>query len=346
MKKSDKECIIFVTTFGSIAQRVLPLIEELKDKGKITIVVSTEQLEKFFKENTTFKVIRTRVPSDLIEGESKIKIFPNVIRSKYEYKELFRDMKNYEIYFSNTACSIVTYSYIKKLSMNNRVFFFGEQSEEKSMEFPIKKGFTSFIMKLIAKCFLDTETIIQTRAGVPFYNLDDKFFENITKIKAPPEDKKITAIYTKKLDILKGKKILIAVTDSITCGFIEKEEFMDKIDRLMDILEDMAPGEYAIKPHPRLDRLYGKMSKTTSVIPSYIPLQFILEHDWKRVIGFDSGSLIPASNNTNAEVISLMDATKYKDENLKKKMRNHLVNKSQNKIKFVKKIDDLKYLLK
>lgn len=337
--------IIFVLTFASITQRVLPLVEKIKDKGDIIIVTPTDQLEAFFKRNTDFEIIRTKVNPDLISSSEKHKILSNVIKSKIEYNRLFKDVKNSKIYFSNKACSIVIYSYIKKLSEKNKVIYFGKGSTEMDMDFPIKKGFESYVMRWFAKYMLGIETVIHTRAGVPFFNLDEKFFEKIEKIKAPAESKKIIAKYANKLDVLKGKEILIAVTDSITCGFIEREEFINKINNLMEILNDIAPGKYVIKPHPRLDTLYGKMSETDEVIPSYVPLQFILVKNWEYIIGFDSGSLIPAANDTNAEVISLMDAVKYNDKNLENKMRDHLVKKSKNKIKFVKEIKDLRKIL-
>ena len=74
--------IFFVTTFASIYDRVLPLIEEKKEKGEVIIVASTEQIELFFKEYTDFKVIRTKVHPDLITMKTKYRILFNIIKSK------------------------------------------------------------------------------------------------------------------------------------------------------------------------------------------------------------------------------------------------------------------------
>jgi len=337
--------IIFVTTFASICGRVLPLIEEKKDKGEIVIVATTDQLENFFRKNTDFKVIRTKVHPDLIDQKTKHKIFYNIILSKIEFNNLFKDLKNAEIYFSNRACAVVIFSYIKKLKKRNTVYFFGNNTNKNAMEFPVENGLRAFIMRLIVRWGLGIETYVRTRAGVPFWTLDERYFKVIQKIKSPTESKDINRKYSNRLDILNGKNILIAYNDSISCGFVEENEFINNINRLMEILNTIAPDKYTIKAHPRLNKFYGKMSEVTDVIPSYIPLQLVLGHDWKMIIGFDSGSLISSAEQTNADVISLMDCLRYNDQYLKKKFRDNLVNNSQNRIKFLENIEELKDII-
>lgn len=338
--------VFFVVTSGSICDRVLSLIEEKKDKGKITIVATTEQLEMFFNKYTDFEVIRTNVHPDLITRKTKHKILINIISSKLEFRKLFKDIEKSEIYFCNKGCAVVTYSYIKKLSKRNKVFFFGDKIKTTTSAYPIEKGFRAFAMRWITKWLMGIETVVYNRVGVPFWELDEKFFENIKLIKPPLKDKRIIDKYAKKLDILKGKKILLAINDVVTVGFVEKTEFINKINNMMGILDDLAPGEYIIKPHHRLNKLYGKMSKCKEIIPPYIPLEFILNHNWKNVIGLGSGSLSSSAIYTDAEVISLIDAFEYQDENVKKELRDRLKKNSQNKIKFLSKIEDLRKILK
>jgi hypothetical protein len=193
---------------------------------------------------------------------------------------------------------------------------------------------------------MGVETVIHCKIGLPQWVLDRKFFENIEILENYIGDKKLLDKYMKKLDVLKGKKILIAINDGITAGLIEKTEFINKMDNLMGILNDITPGKYIIKPHPRLNKLYGKMSECNEIIPPYIPLEFILKHDWKKVIGLDSGSLVWSVKYTDAKVISLIDAVEYKDGKLKKMLRDHLEKNSQNKIRFLGKIEELEKILK
>lgn len=338
--------IIFVLTFASITDRVLPLIEKIRDKGEITIVVSTDQLEKFFKNNTEFNIIRTKVHPDLIDRKTKHKILFNIIRSKFEYRKLFSDIKNSNIYFTNKGCALVTFSYIKKLSKNNKVFFFESEAERDGLDLKIEKSFRATIMRWIAKWLMGVDTVIRNRSNVPLWSLDKKYFENIERIKIPPGNKEIIKKYASNLDILKGKKILIAYNDSISCDFVEEKEFTKRLDELFEILNEKAPGQYIIKPHPRLNKLYGKMANTKEIVPAYIPLQLVLGHDWEYAIGFDSESLISTVNFTDSEVFSLIDAVEYKDKNLKKMFRDNLEKKSNNKIKILNKIEDLKDAIK
>lgn len=337
---------IFVLTFASITDRVLPLIEKIKDNGEIIVVVGTNQLEKFFRRNTDHKVIRTHVHPDLIDRKTKHKILTNIIKSKFEYRKLFKNIKNSNIYFTNKGCAVVIFSYIKKLSKQNKVFFFKVQSKRLGLDLPVEKSFRSYIMNWITKYLLGVETIVNNRSGVPLWSLDQKFFKNIETVEIPEGDKNIIKRYASKIDILKGKKILIAYNDSISCDFVDSVEFEKKLDTLWEVLEEKASGKYVIKPHPRLNKLYGKMEKCKDIVPAYIPLQLILGHNWEYTIGFDSESLISASKLTDSKVISLIDAVKYKDEKLKKMFRKNLLVKSDNKIKILSKIDDLKNILK
>lgn len=341
--------IFFVITFGSIYDRALPLIEEKKNEGEIIVVATTDQIEMFFKNYTDFEVIRTKVHPNLITRETKHKILSNIIRSKLEFRKFFKDIENSKIYFCNTGYAVTMYSYIKKLSKRNKIIFYGDlgtKNGKQTIKYPIEHSTRAFAMKWIVKWLMGIETDVRCKLGFPVWDLNKNFFENIEIIEKYTGDKKLLDRYMKKLNVLKGKKILIAINDGITSGFIEKTEFINKIDNLMDILNDNAPGKYAIKPHPRLNKLYGKMSECNEIIPPYIPLEFVLRHDWKKVIGFDSGSLVSSIKYTSAEVISLIDAVEYRDKELKRMLRHHLEKNSQNKIKFLDKIDDLEKILK
>lgn len=341
--------IFFVITFGSIYDRVLPLIEEKKGEGEIIVVAATEQIELFFKNYTDFKVIRTKLHPNLITRKTKHKILSNIIRSKLEFRKLFKDIENSKIYFCNTGYAVVIYSHIKKLSKRNKVIFYGYQMKEgknATIKYPIEHSMRAFALRWTARWLLGIETDIRCKLGFPIWDLSGKFFEDVEILENYIGNKKLLDKYMKRLDVLKGKKILIAINDAITSGFIEETEFISKMDSLTEILNDITPGEYVIKPHPRLNKLYGKMSECNEIIPPYIPLEFVLRHDWKKVIGIDSGSLVSSVKYTNAEVISLIDAVEYRDKELKKMLRHHLEKNSQNKIKFLGKIEELKQILK
>ena len=338
--------IFFVTTFGSIYDRALSLMEEKKDKGEVIVVASTEQIKLFFQHYTDFKVIRTRVHPDLVTRKTKYFLFVNILRSKLEFQELFRDIENSEIYFCNKSYALVIYSYIKKLSKRNKIFFYGHEQDEMILVYPAEHSLRAFILRGVAKWFMGVEVNIFNNGGYPFWEVTKKYFENITIIKEYTRDKKqILDKYSIKLDILKGKKVLIAIEDSVASGLITKSEFVTKMDQMMDLLNTIIPGAFTIKPHPRLDTLYGKMSACTDVVPSYIPIEFILHHDWQLVIGINSWSVVQATRLTNAKAISLIDAVTFIDENMRIKFRNWIEKESGKKVEFFGNIDDLKKVL-
>jgi len=307
--------VFFVTTVGSIYNAVLPLIEEKKNKGEILIVVATDEAEKFFSEFTDFNFIRIKVNPNLITKKNKYKIFANILRSKIEFRKLFKDIEGAEVYFCGYRFSIVIFSYVKKLLKKNKVFNCSGLPDERFDKYPVEHGFRAFIMRWIAKWFMGVETVVSDDKGVPVWMLDECFFKDITVLKDYGDKSKIISEYLPKLEILKGKTILIMMVDLLESGgnYAEPESFIKAMDDLMVILNDEFSDSYLIKPHPRENRLYGKMLECEEIIPSYIPAEFILHHPWRFVIGIISTSLVYAAEHTDSTVISIMDLFKWND---------------------------------
>jgi len=327
--------IFFVLTFGSIYDRALPLIEEKKDKGEIVIVATTDQIEMFFKNYTDFKVIRTKVHPDLITRKTKHKILSNIIRSKLEFRKLFKDIENSEIYFCNTGHAVVMYSYIKKLSKRNKVIFYGK--------YPIEHNIKAFAMRWITKWLLGVETVIHNMMGVPFWQLDKKFFENIEILENYVGDKKLLDKYTVKLDIIEGKDVLILAQDLLVYDLVTQESFVESLDKLIDILDVEFPNLYVVKPHPREKKLYGKMTESKDIVPAYIPSELLMAHPWKFIISMVSTSLISASKITDAKVISMVDLFKWNGEKTHQQWKKAM---AEGKIIIPKDFNEMKELIK
>lgn len=313
--------IFFVTTVGSIYEAVLPLIEMKKNKGEIIIIVGTDEAELFFKDFTGFKVTRMKVDPNLINRRTKHKLLSNIIRSKIEFRELFKDVKDAEVYFCGCSFSLVVFSYVKKLSKNNKVFHCGNTTEEKFINYPIEHSFRAFIMNWIAKWLMGVDTVIGNRMGVPIWMLGKNYYKNITQVKDYGDIEKTSNKYIKKLDIIKGKEILIAIGDLLEGGgnYAEPDSFIKATDELIGILEKKFPGLYVIKPHPREKKLYGRMAECKYIIPPHIPSEFILSHPWKIIIGTVSTTLLRASEKQNTTVISIIDLFKWTDVGTREK---------------------------
>jgi hypothetical protein len=340
-----KKFIFFVTTFGSIYQRVLPLIEEKKEYGDIKVVVTTEQIELFFKNFTDFQVIRTKIHPDLIGKKTWYKLFFNLFRSKLEYQKLFRGVEDAEIYFFGTASAIVIYSYIQKLSKNNVVYLC--LCEPSNLKETVKTGIISTLMNFFTKIFLNLDTEILTLGSSRFYSLDKIFFDknHITIISDYKPNYRLLDRYMTKLDVMNGKKILFAMEDLIACDHVEETEFITKLDAAVEILNEYYPELCVVKPHPRLKKIYGKMA-SFPVISEYIPSEFLLKHAWEFVIGIESTSLISAAKQTNACVISLINLFTYKSAESQNNWRNYLQGDIENKIHLPKDLLEFRQLLK
>ena len=335
-----------MTTVGSIYDAVLPLIEEKKDKGEILVVVATDEAESFFSEFTDFKTIRLKVDPNLISRKNKTKILFNILLSKLEFRKYFKNIEGAEIYFCGYRYSIVIFSYVKKLLKKNKVYNCGGLPENRFDKYPVEHSFRAFVMRWIAKWLMGVETVVSRDKNLPIWILDEKFFENIEVIKDFDNKEDITKKYTPKLEILNKKDILIMMVDLLeTAGnYAESESYIKALDELMGIMEKKFSNYYLIKPHPRENKLYGKMLKSKNIIPSYIPAEFLLFHKWRFIIGIVSSSLIHASENTDAVVISIMDLFKWNDkaDREKKIWRKEMEDVG---ILFPKDINELKRLL-
>lgn len=340
-----KKHIFFVTTVGSIYEQALPLIEEKKDSGDIIVVATTEQIELFFKHYTDFKVIRIQVHPDLINKKIWYKLFSNIIRSKLEYRKLFKEFKGEEVYFFGSAWAIVAYSYIQKLAKNNEIYQY--LCRVSGLQHAVESNLKAILMKLFAKIFFNLDTIIVNDSVISSYVLDKQFYHknNVHIISDFRADYTTLDKYMVKLDMIKNKKIFLPIGDLVTCEHINEAEFTAKMDDVVNILNESCPDSYAVKPHPRMNKLYGKIAEST-VIPSYIPAEFVMKHPWELAVGIESNSLISLSKHTNAKVISLIDLFTYRNSETQKKFKTWLQTETQNEIFFPKDLHEFKQMIK
>ena len=171
----QKKNIFFITTVGSIYEQALPLIEQKKNDGEIIVVATTEQIELFFKNYTNFKVLRMRVYPDLINKKIWYKLFSNIIRSKIEFRRLFKDIEGADVFFFGSGWAIVVYSYIQKLARKNILHQI--LCKPTSLEFNVEKTFKANLMRLFAKIFFNLDTIVVNDSVSSSYELDATFFE-------------------------------------------------------------------------------------------------------------------------------------------------------------------------
>ena len=329
--------IYFVTSYGSIYNRVLPLI---KEKGGDTIVVCTSlPIYRFFSEFTPYKTIYTRVNQNLITKRTWYMLIPNLIKQKSEYKQLFSNIKNANIYFFGIGWKIVTYMHIARLSKHNKVYLYPETQSSTlgKIENTPKTKLMSFLIKLLT----GLDMVVYTDCGKLSMNISDKYLNkhNITVIHK--EFNKDNIDITIPID--KDKYILVVTEDQVEYNRVTLSEMVKKMCSLDAILCSCHPGRYVIKPHPNTPKLYTNFHG--KIISPYIPSEFLLKHPWKLIIGTESLTLINATKYTNAKVVSLLKFIKYKDPSVSQEFIDWM-NKHTDKILFPENEKELEEVIK
>lgn len=340
--------IFFVISFGSIYRRVLPLIDSIKDE-EILVVTPNENIYKFFTNYTSFPTIQIKVNPNLVSKKDWYKALTNAIRSKFEYQKLFKDIKNANIYFFGTGSMIVIFSYIQKLAKKNHIWFYSSEKNklEKQIKPTIVENWKTKIICKIVKVLLGID--IKVRKDCGSYNLCvyKEFFKKNVGLSVYKEfDCSIYKKYMKDLPILKGKKVLLLLSDLVAEGRVEENVFTGQMNILNTILYDYYPKQLIIKPHPTLKRIYGRM-RYVPKIDYYIPSQFLMNHPWKVVIADCSAALVfPEEQNLkDVKLIELVDLLQFKDYRVQKELKEFLVKWNPNLL-FPQSFEELEVMLK
>lgn len=305
--------IFFITKVAPIYYVVFPLLETIQNKEDILIVAGSKEVALFFKIHTDFRVINMQVHPNLITRKTKYKLLQNILLSKKEYNTFFKDIKDAKIYFFGSSFKIVVFSYIHKLARQNTIIEGYASHKKTSIEYPLDRSMRAWIMRWIAKWLLGVETTVHINQGIPFWKLSETFYEKHHIRRMFIDHEKTKKNYTIQLDVLEGKTVLITMQDLMVYNYVEKTSFVKILDDLMDILYQLYPDKFVIKPHPRERTLYGSMAKTTQIIPPYIPSEFLMDHPWDIVIGIFSTSLLSAARLTESKVISIIDLLTWND---------------------------------
>ncbi|MEM4258241.1 MAG: hypothetical protein QXL17_03700 [Candidatus Thermoplasmatota archaeon] len=330
--------ILFINAPVQIYSRAVPLIENKKFK-KYSVVIP-EELVPFFKENTNADIIVPNVHPNLITAQTKWKLFYNVLKARKEYKRLFKNINNDEIYLFFTSWSVVFLSYVKKLSKKNKVFLVLSEKNPHKFSFQKQKGVIPFFMILVAKIFLGVDVYILNKAGRFAWELNREKI-NFEIIMPSPLDTQ-PAKTGKYQHLLKGKTVLFLGDDLVSEGAIE-ESVVNITNTLMDILDERFKDKYVIKPHPREHTLYGRMAHSDHVISPYILAETLMNHDWKYIIGYYTEALFAAKRTTKATVISLLHLWTWTNPVLKEYWQKEF---EQNNIIMPRTVEELKEILK
>ena len=260
-----------------------------------------------------------------------------------ELESLIQKIGENELHFSHTQFALFCFCLVKKLNDN------GGRTVFHNFEFvydPINTNsyFNRKLLKNIAK-----EIIIKWKYDLPlelrksseksyvlsfslkyinsysFKIIDDKATFHLMVFKM---------LKTLKFDFPLIENLFIAQWFTNSSFFVE-----DKIIKILPLIND---ERVSIKYHPKLGRV--ESLPQCKKLPDFLPVEIFFQKVTKNVISFHSASLITASNFDNLNVISLLDLVKTNDTFLKK-VKDDMIQKSQNKILFPQSISEFEQLL-
>lgn len=327
----------FVTTSGSIYNRVLPLLETMQEA---TVLVFSESIGDFFEEYTEYPVIRLQTVPTLVTKKTVHHFFGEWSKMKNESEYLSNLINDDNVHFSTSSWFLVLFYYLQKLSENNRLYFY--PSKYLTTGFTQIHSFKSKLFNKINKSVLGVDTIMVKESGLQSFELSSDFYaKNHVKIIPFSElklDYKCLKKYQDKIDVA---STLFLSEDLVSLDRVSVSDMENVMSKLHDILDKF---KFSVKPHPRLSTLYSGFEHA-DVLPSFIPSEFILNENIKTIIGIESLSLLTSVQQTKAQVISILDLFNYKDKSIQDSIRNWLMVESNNKILFPKTFEELETLI-
>ena len=205
------------------------------------------------------------------------------------------------------------------------------------------------ILRIAFKLILDLDLKHYTGRGVPFIGVDNKFLEKYNIVDYPLD-------YTHEeliIDVAKNIKSSYKICENL---IIDQGSFGDilkpgSIKNLYKSLLDI-PVKYTFKKHPgptAKDSLSDiatiDLFKNCDEVPRYIPVELLFNNIQNSIISVFSAPLITASHFKHLKSISLIELVEFNDASYKEKVKNNLIEKSNNKILFPTSFEELKNIL-
>ena len=330
----------FITTFGSIYNKALPLIEEKKSEGKVFVVTANINVKNFFENYTEYDILYIPINSNIISRKKWYLTLLEVIKMNYYYKKYFSDVSNSSIYFFGSSWTIALFNYIQKLSKKNKIYQY--LSDQEPTNWKYVTSMKARILQILVKILTNVDVDVITNMGLLSFDISKKFYsKNKINVVNKESSKEPLLKYMNKFTF--DEKILVVTEDVIKYNRVEKEEYISKMSLLVGILNKNFDGKYKVKAHPNEPRTYNLFPDST-IIPHYIPSEFLMRNKWKYIIGLESLTLIKATQLTNAKVVSLIDFIEYKEHTVAK-MFKEWQHKGSSKIVFPKNKQELEKIL-
>jgi len=252
---------------GGNWRKLLPLL------GKDDVIIgSNDNINNFFDEFSDASVIRLETPTSLYGGS----VVKNIINAKREYKKYFKDIENEKICLFGGLKTITFFSYMKKLSKSNMIFFVVPDRPDFSFFRQTDSWFLKSIpMKLIGYS-LGIDIGITKLLDKPMWYLKEKTIPKYGLMKYSDKEP-VVEMPDKYKKLLSGKDTLLLLNDLGT--LVHSPHIVSKM-----ISESVDFDKTIVKNHTRDPEIFGKLNEFDR-FPSFVPAEILINnHEWKYII--------------------------------------------------------------
>ena len=374
VNRQNRKIIIFAQSYGEIENCLYLSKKNLQYNNSVTIVIPgfydlfkliRKINEKVF-HNTIeiiyfdlFKSEPTKVKNNTLSRGSQA-IVSTIKKRRYNrnlYNKYLAEIKGSEIYFFTRFYVPYNLYFLKKLSKNNKLIYMYISRKRTFQE--LDEGYGEGLSKIKIDNIRDLLHLIKLKIEYGFDStmiriiihkvpyIPDKFMkQKVYKIISEEESKKLLGSFDYRqfnvFDVTKYSIIYFDQRYFYRDNFVDTEIFQKEIDAIFNILSKyFTNDEIAIKYHPG-DYTDKNKIKIGTILDSFIPAEFLYSDNVKMYLSFSSGSL---GNVEKGLAVSLVDIITYKTEEIRKKVKAAILNKSHTDIIFPKSLSEFENIV-
>jgi hypothetical protein len=319
----------------------LTIYEKYIDSHSVHIyVINVKGVYEFLKDINLSKVKITFINYNLNNLKSFSKIYSEKKRLNLLFDQYFSKINNSKIFFFSRFEDWITSFFIHKASKNKKVkIFYCNHYDQVSDLFLIKKNFKIkvFVYLVILKYITGIWFKAKIRAKIPELNTNNYSFENFDiKLK-----KKIFEKYSYEIDnYLADKKKILFFLSPCDSSIFNIDSYQDI---LFKVLKTLKKYDFSIflKGHPRIGLPSDLDLENYSVIPTYVPGEFINLSSFDLILGIDTNALVHPAISEIKPTFSLMKIFPAGQISLHNTGIKFLNQQSKGKIKYITSLDHL-----
>ena len=251
-----------------------------------------------------------------------------------------------DFYLLDNSYDISGFYLAKEWSKRGNVYFnnlqglYTNQIKDNYLNF----GFLTLTsLKYLFKIFLGLDLIFLEINSAPVFGINDKFLKknNIKKIAVNRNLKELKLEVMQKNWVKQNECDNLLITEGLLGSNTVNHPSAKRMYRYLLSL----PYKFVIKTHPNQNYTDKGFFKKFEKYPNYIPSELLLGNVKKNMLSVFSATLIAASQLEDLKTISLLELVEWNNPSYKNEVKNWLIKESNNRIIFVKNLEELNDVL-